>query len=426
LTIGLAGPFFLIGAAAVYAFSQTKEGASTIERLKAAFEDALSVMAPKGRWLVMFAFELHPSLKAILQQINDWFMSLSESQRKWVVDIALASSAVGPLITVLGAYAYLIGFIGTLLSTLISRFGLVIAVVTALAGAFIYAYNNVAWFRDMVDQAVLYIQTLWQQHGSTIIEAIKNAYEFVKNLIVTVLDGILAFVKWVLDTIKEWWDQHGEDVINSVTEYAEWLWNGIIKPAYEQISKFIKQILDKIKKWWDEHGESVKDAVQNIMTFIWIAFDTISNIIRETFEFLKPFLKAAWDGIKDIFSGALDVILGLLGVFVNLFAGDWKGLWESVKQIFSGIWQIIQGIVKSVFGSIISLWASLAKSVINKTKEIKDSVTNHFKSLGKNALSWGRNLLDNFINGITSRFARLRSAVSNAVSIVKDFLGFSS
>src|SRR5690606_12029098 len=94
--------------------------------------------------------------------------------------------------------------------------------------------------------------------------------------------------------------------------------------------------------------------------------------------------------------------------------------------IFSGIWQIIQGIVKSVFGSIISLWASLAKSVINKAKEIKDSVTNHFKSLGKNALSWGRNLLDNFINGITSRFARLRSAVSNAVSIVKNFLGFSS
>src|SRR5690606_30583022 len=426
LTIGLAGPFFLIGAAAVYAFSQTKEGASTIERLKAAFEDALSVMAPMGRWLFMFAIELLPRMTASLQQINDWFMSLSETQRKWVVYIALAISAVGPLITVLGAYAYLIGFIGTLLSTLISRFGLVIAVVTALAGAFIYAYNNVAWFRDMVDQAVLYIQTLWQQHGSTIISTIQTAYEFIKNNIMTVLNAILAFVGWVLDTILMWWDEHGQSVISSVTSFMQWIWSGIIVPVFQELVAFIKSMLDKIVAWWEEHGSNVRTAVQNIMTIVWTGFDMIMSIIKGTFEFLKPFLKAAWDGIKTIFSGALDVILGLLGVFVNLFAGDWKGLWESVKQIFSGIWQIIQGIVKSVFGSIISLWASLAKSVINKTKEIKDSVTNHFKSLGKNALSWGRNLLDNFINGITSRFARLRSAVSNAVSIVKDFLGFSS
>lgn len=426
LTIGLAGPFFLIGAAAVYAFSQTKEGASTIERLKAAFEDALSVMAPMGRWLVMFAFELLPRLKAILQQINDWFMSLSETQRKWVVYIALAISAVGPLITVLGAYAYLIGFIGTLLSTLISRFGLVIAVVTALAGAFIYAYNNVAWFRDIVDQAVLYIQTLWQQHGSTIISTIQTAYEFIKNNIMTVLNAILAFVGWVLDTILMWWDEHGQSVISSVTSFMQWIWSGIIVPVFQELVAFIKSMLDKIVAWWEEHGSNVRTAVQNIMTIVWTGFDMIMSIIKGTFEFLKPFLKAAWDGIKTIFSGALDVILGLLGVFVNLFAGDWKGLWESVKQIFTGVWGIIKGLLQGVFGSILALFASFAKSVINKVKEIKNSITNYFKSLGKDALAWGRNLLDSFINGITSRFARLRSAVSNAVSIVKNFLGFSS
>src|SRR5690606_3287612 len=126
----------------------------------AAFEDALSVMAPMGRWLVMFAFELLPRLKSILQQINDWFMSLTENQRKWVMYIALALSAFGPLITVLGAYAYLIGFIGSLLSSLVTRFGMIITVVLALAAAFVYAYNNIEWFRNMVDQAVQYLQNL--------------------------------------------------------------------------------------------------------------------------------------------------------------------------------------------------------------------------------------------------------------------------
>jgi len=426
LTIGLAGPFFLIGAAAVYAFSQTKEGASTIERLKAAFEDALSVMAPMGRWLVMFAFELLPRLKSILQQINDWFMSLTENQRKWVMYIVLAISAFGPLITVLGAYSYLIGFIGSLLSSLATRFGMIITVVLALAAAFIYAYNNIEWFRNMVDQAVQYIQALWQQHSSTIISAIQTAYEFIKNNIMTVLNAVLAFVGWVLDTILMWWDEHGQSVISSVTSFMQWIWNGIIVPVFQELVAFIKSMLDKIVAWWEEHGSSVRTAVQNIMTIIWTGFDMIMSIIKGTFEFLKPFLKAAWDGIKTIFSGALDVILGLLGVFVNLFAGDWKGLWESVKQIFTGVWGIIKGLLQGVFGSILALFASFAKSAINKVKEIKNSITNYFKSLGKDALAWGRNLLDSFINGITSRFARLRSAVSNAVSIVKNFLGFSS
>lgn len=426
LSIGLAGPFLLIGAAAVYAFSKTAEGTKTLEKLKAAFEDALSVMAPMGRWLVMFAFELLPRLKSILQQINDWFMSLTENQRKWVMYIALALSAFGPLITVLGAYAYLIGFIGSLLSSLVTRFGMIITVVLALAAVFIYAYNNIEWFRNMVDQAVQYLQNLWQQHGNTVIAAIQTAYEFVKNIVMNVLNGVMAFIGWVLDTIKQWWDKHGQDVIASATKQADWIWNGVIKPVYEEISSFIKSILDKIVAWWNEHGDSVQTAVQNIMTIIWFAFDTIQTIIRTTFEFLKPFLKAAWDGIKTIFSGALDVILGLLGVFVNLFAGDWKGLWESVKQIFTGVWEIIKGLLQGVFGSILALFASFAKSVINKVKEIKNSITNYFKSLGKDALAWGRNLLDSFINGITSRFARLRSAVSNAVSIVKNFLGFSS
>lgn len=426
LSIGLAGPFLLIGAAAVYAFSKTAEGTKTLEKLKAAFEDALSVMAPMGRWLVMFAFELLPRLKSILQQINDWFMSLTENQRKWVMYIVLALSAFGPLIMVLGAYSYLIGFIGSLLSSLVTRFGMIITVVLTLAAAFIYAYNNIEWFRNMVDQAVQYIQALWQQHGSTIISAIQTAYEFIKNNIMTVLNAVLAFVGWVLDTILMWWDEHGQNVISSVTSFMQWVWNGIIVPVFQELAAFIKSMLDKIVAWWEEHGSSVRTAVQNIMTIIWTGFDMIMSIIKGTFEFLKPFLKAAWDGIKTIFSGALDVILGLLGVFVNLFAGDWKGLWESVKQIFTGVWEIIKGLLQGVFGSILALFASFAKSVINKVKEIKNSITNYFKSLGKNALAWGRNLLDSFINGITSRFARLRSAVSNAVSIVKNFLGFSS
>jgi phage-related protein len=47
-------------------------------------------------------------------------------------------------------------------------------------------------------------------------------------------------------------------------------------------------------------------------------------------------------------------------------------------------------------------------------------------SLISQARNWGRNLLDNFISGVKSKFSDLKSAVNSAASTVKNFLGFSS
>lgn len=552
LTVGLAGPFFAIGAAAVYAFSQTREGAKVIDRLVKSFENALSVMAPMGGWLVRFAFELLPPLTSALRAVNNWFMSLSEEQRRWVAFLALTLTAIGPLITVLGAYAYLLGMLGKFLAALLSPTALFVYGIIAIGAALVYAYNKVAWFRDLVNgtwqqilsvfeqtwnglvsrfqghlgsiiawwnahkaqvipivigiwnfissivvvtlqflstfilgvldiiaslwqrhgtelwnviqtayyfirgvitQTLLAIQAWWQQHGESIWSSVNNAYNLIMNTISTIISGIMAFIQWVLTTIGAWWNQHGQQVVTTVLSFMTWLWTGIIQPILTDVANFIGQMLDKIKTWWDQHGANVTAAVQNIMSFISAAFAVIVQIIKAAMEFIWPIVENTWESIKNLISGALDVILGLIGIFSALLTGDWQALWDSIKQLLSGALNVLLSLLDLyLLGKVLKIfkllgdrafsfvsngWNRILSAVESFGRKIWNSVKSTFKNIDNtinsiingivNAASrWGRNLLNNFINGITSMFGKLRSVVSKGVSIVKDFLGFSS
>ena len=552
LTVGLAGPFLAIGAAAVYAFSQTREGAKVIDRLVKSFENALSVMAPMGGWLVRFAFELLPPLTSALRAVNNWFMSLSEEQRRWVAFLALTLTAIGPLITVLGAYAYLLGMLGKFLAALLSPTALFVYGIIAIGAALVYAYNKVAWFRDLVNgtwqqilsvfeqtwnglvsrfqghlgsiiawwnahkaqvipivigiwnfissivvgtlqflstfilgvldiiaslwqrhgtelwnviqtayyfirgvitQTLLAIQAWWQQHGESIWSSVNNAYNLIMNTISTIISGIMAFIQWVLTTIGAWWNQHGQQVVTTVLSFMTWLWTGIIQPILTDVVNFIGQMLDKIKTWWDQHGANVTAAVQNIMSFISAAFAVIVQIIKAAMEFIWPIVENTWESIKNLISGALDVILGLIGIFSALLTGDWQALWDSIKQFLSGALKVLLSLLDLyLLGKILKLFKLLGdrafsfvsngwNRILSAVKSFGSKIWNSVKSTFKNidntidsiingivnaAARWGRNLINNFISGITSMFGKLRSVVSKGVSIVKDFLGFSS
>jgi len=552
LTVALAGPFLAIGAAAVYAFSQTKEGAKVIDRLVQSFKNALSVMAPMGEWLVRFAFELLPPLTSALRAINNWFMSLSEEQRRWVTFLALALTAVGPLITVLGAYAYLLGLLGKFLAGLLSPTALFVYGILAIGAALVYAYNKVAWFRDLVNgtwqqiraifeqtwnglvarfqahlgsiiawwnahkaqvipivtgiwnfistivvgalrllstiilgvldfiaslwqkhgtelwntiqtayyfirgvitRTLLAIQGWWQQHGESIWTSVVNAYNLIKNTISTIISGVLSFIQWVLTTIGAWWSQHGQQVVTTVLNFMTWLWTGIIQPTLTDVVNFIGQMLNKIKTWWDQHGANVTAAVQKIMSFISAAFNVIMQIIKVAMEFIWPIVESTWESIKNLISGALDVILGLVGIFSALLTGDWEALWDSIKQFLSGALKVLLSLLDLyLLGKILKLFKLLGSRafsfvsngwnrILSAVKSFGSKIWNSVKSTFKNidntidsiingivnaAARWGRNLINNFISGITSMFGKLRSVVSKGVSIVKDFLGFSS
>lgn len=59
-------------------------------------------------------------------------------------------------------------------------------------------------------------------------------------------------------------------------------------------------------------------------------------------------VKSIWENIKGIFSGIINFIK-------SVFAGDWKGAWESIVSIFGNVFSLLGNLVKAPINAVISI-----------------------------------------------------------------------
>lgn len=312
-----------------------------------------------------------------LQVATDWFANLSPEMQEMIIKVALVAAAIGPLLIIIGKMATgisaimsaastlgpALGSLGTAIGGLSAPILIIIGVIAALVGAFVYLWKTNEDFRDK-------ITVLW---------------EGIKEFMAIIFDAIKEVVSVVLGAIKDFWEEHGEkvmEIVNKAMEFIGLIFETVLGLIYESIKTFVVLAT----AFWDLFGEDIK---------------RITSV--------------AWETIKGIISGALDVISGIFDVFIGLFIGDWERMKKGAIEIFKGLWKIIESIVRGAWnllkGAFDSLW---------------DNIQGWFTSLKDAAFNWGKNMIQGFIDGIKSMASAVTDAVSNVVGGVKDFLGFGS
>lgn len=91
---------------------------------------------------------------------------------------------------------------------------------------------------------------------------------------------------------------------------------------------------------------------------------------------------------------------------------------EDFRNKVNAAWQSIKSTISGVVNAVVTFFTV---TVPNAGQEMLE----FFKSIPDKALQWGKDLIDNFVNGIKSKVEDVKNAVSNVASTVKDFLGFS-
>ena len=132
--------------------------------------------------------------------------------------------------------------------------------------------------------------------------------------------------------------------------------------------------------------EGIKTALGAVVDFFKDAFDSIGNFISETWDGIKEGASKAWEGIKGAFSN--------VGSWFKEKFSDAKekavNAWSNVKEKFGNIWTKIKGAFNL-----------------------------------KEALTWGKDMMDNFVQGIKDKINHVIDAVKGVASKIKSFLGFS-
>ena len=156
---------------------------------------------------------------------------------------------------------------------------------------------------------------------------------------------------------------------------------------------------------------------------IWTSFTTfidekaaqISAIFTEGFNYLSNLFTTSLEKIKATIKNAANNIIVIIT--------SWGA---NLKSNFTQTWNNIASIVKNAWSNIVSTITTFKAKVIVTIVNLLSSIKSKFTELKNNALSWGRDFVQNFVNGITDKMNALVDKVRSMADTIRSYLHFST
>ena len=136
-------------------------------------------------------------------------------------------------------------------------------------------------------------------------------------------------------------------------------------------------------------------------------------------QFLAPVFEAAFNVVSTVLGTVLDVITGLLDVFIGLFTGNWSQMWEGVKEIFSGIWDGITGL----FDTALNLLKSLAETVFGwfgtTWESVWTGIKSFFETIWNGIVAFFTGIWNAIVSTVTTQINAVKTVVTTVFNAIK-------
>lgn len=326
----------------------------------------------------------------------------------------------------------------------------------AFSTAFAFIRELFASIINRVKEFVQWFQTLYEDNEQTL-SMLKDAFQTYLGFIVSywsevfqnaqaiiedTLNFIVPFVQQMLTQFYEFWQENGQailenaiNVFQSIRDTIMVVFQAILTIAQEVLSvlvPFTQEKLAELREFWNENGQQIMEAVQN-------AFSFIQSIIEFVMPAVLAIIRTVLTAVKGVFDGALKVLMGLLQAFAGIFTGDISKLWEGIKNIFSGALQFIWNLFNlMILGRVVAIIKSFAKLGIRLIKNFAQSIANFFRGMATqigqiiprmwNALvnqfragvSQGKGIVNSLKSAVTASFKALQRQVKSIWNLIKN------
>ena len=379
---------------------------------------------------------LMPYLEKGMSKIEEWvaaWKNLSDEQKENILKMAAFAAAIGPVLLVVGKLIASIGSIvtvggklvggigklltlvkgvssaGSLLSTIFTALGgpigIVVAAIAALAAGFAYLYNTNEEFRTSIQQIV-----------STLQNNLAGAFEKIKP---------------ALASLKEAFD-------GLMTALA---------PVFELIFRYIAGVVNGIAS----AAGPIIETVTNIIQFITNIIQAFIALFKGDFEGFFSYLYDAFNnwvmGMLSFIESFIQFVLGFFAMFgVNLQA-SFTTMWANVKTTVSEALAFLKLAITTTWNYIKTWLSTTLTNIKTKFEEIFDKIktaiteriegaknaivegmeaaADYIKSLPQKFYDWGKDMVQNLIDGIQSKIDALKAKVSQLAGMISSYIHFS-
>lgn len=299
---------------------------------------------------ISFGEILMPKIRAAakkIQEFVDKLNGMNDEQKETVVKIAAVVAAIGPMLILFGKVTSTVG--------------------TAMKG-----------FSGLTKGIAKLGVKIAGSSGS--ITGLGSALGAVAGPVLAVV-AVIGTLAAAFATLWKTNDEFRENIIGT--------WNHI----KETVSGFCQGIVDRLNSLGFEF-----ESITEVLSAVWQGFC----------ELLAPVFEGVFNHIANTLSTVLDVILGIVDVFISVFQGDWSGAWEAVKGIFTTMWE---GLV------------SWFENILNTLKGVADVVLGWFGTSWDEVWNAVSTTFTNIWNGITTFFSDTWETIKNVVSVGIQFIG---
>ena len=235
--------------------------------------------------------------------------------------------------------------------------------------------------------------------------AVEDAESSVQNTFMATLDPIDQF-KIALNELKI----VGMELVEAAA------------PLIQEVASMLKSAIYDLRTWWEGLSPLAQETIVKITAIV-----------------------AAAGPVLVVVGKVVSAIGGLMGLLPRL-----TGMVTTVKTALSAVWAvmaanpialIIAAVAALVAGFVycwnkfegfrnfwINAWEAIktgATAAVDWVRNALQNLGNFFANLGSSALQWGKDLIQNFINGIKQMWENAKNTVKNFAQMIKDFLGFS-
>lgn len=379
-----------------------------------------------GGWIAQTGPKLGEWVNTGIAKFSEWVAQTGAQLGTWVTT---GVTRFGEWVAQTGSY------IGNWIMTTTSQYGGWVAQVGATIGGWLT--NSAAQFSNWVVQTGTNIGTWitntsanfsnWAlQTGATISSWITNTITSFGNWITQtgqsigswISDTGAKFSTWVVSVgaqigswisttsmqFSQWVTNVGASIGNWITDttarFGEW-----VTTTGTQIGSWVTDTTKKIGDWitttGGQFGQWISDTAARVDEWVTNTSSKIGNWVTVTSASIGQWVTNVGAKLRDWslntsseFQNFTITFLGLVATWSASVIRAWSDTWTSLRQNLSSAWASIRSTLESLWGGLVS-----------------------------RAVEWGRNLVRNFVSGITSAFGWIQSAVERAASIVEKYLG---
>lgn len=252
--------------------------------------------------------------------------------------------------------------------------------------------------------------------GAAIGGAAKAVGTFVTGLTAPawgVIVGVITAIVSVAKFLYENWDEvvravkdfFATNIAPKLQEIKDHF--GAMKDALAPIAKKFQPLIDKAREFfegidWSGFLSWIGDLFEWLGGLI---FGVVSGVIAGAFNWFIGIV----ENVVQMFRGAVEIISGIVDFWVSLFTGDLMGAWEAVKKIgagivevFKGLWGLVVDPIKDFVGGIIDWFTELWDELVGHSivPDMIDDIVEWFKSLPGKIFK----PVQDFVDGILKKF----------------------